>query len=330
MLSYHKTRNLPTILIIMVLLTLFLSGCGLAKPKVYRVGVLSGLDFVAVITNGFKEGMADLGYVEGENIVYDIQKTPLDPAQYDQVLQKFVADDVDLIFVFPTEAAIAAKAATQGTDIPVLFANAFIEGFDIVDSVREPGGNITGVRYPSPDIAVKSLETLLEVAPQAKRIWLAYLDGAPTVPAQLEVLRPAAASLGVTLVEVPVTNMADLEADLQARSQAADPGVDAIMQIAEPVAVWPEATAAISKFAVEHQLAFHGTTGESIINLTVDPFYMGIQAAPMADKILKGTPAGTIPVVSADSVLTINYAAAQKLGVAVPEGLLKRADHVTR
>jgi putative ABC transport system substrate-binding protein len=327
---HNRIRNMWTILMWVVVVSLLLSGCGVEKPKVYRVGILSGLDFLADTADSFKAEMTELGYVEGENIIYDIQKTNFDPAEEQRILEKFVADEVDLIFVFPTEVSLAAKAATQGTDIPVLFAHAFIEGYDLVESVRKPGGNITGVRYPGPDIAIKSLETLLEVAPQAKRIWLAYLQGYPTVPAQLEALRPAAASLGITLVEVPVTSTADIETDLQARAQSADLGIDAIMQIAEPVATWSDATAVISEFAAEHKMAYHGTGGKCIIILTTDPVQVGKQAATLADKILKGTPAGTISVVSADPVLTINYAVAQELGLTVPEGLLNRADKVIR
>lgn len=81
---------------------------------------------------------------------------------------------MDLIFAFPTPSAIAAKAATQGTKIPVVFAMATLEGTDIVKSVREPGGNITGVRYPGPETLTKRLEILAEMAPRAKRVWHAF------------------------------------------------------------------------------------------------------------------------------------------------------------
>jgi putative ABC transport system substrate-binding protein len=315
-----------------VVVSLLLSGCGATPtpPKVYRVGILSGLDFFADTADGFKAEMTELGYIEGENIIYDMQTTDFDPAEEQRILEKFVADDVDLIFTFPTEVSLAAKAATQGTDIPVLFAHAFIEGFGLVESVREPGGNITGVRYPGPDLAVKGLETLLEIAPQAKRLWVPYLQGYPSVPSQLEALRPVATSLGVTLVEVPATSVADIEADLQAREESDDIGIDGILQIHEPLATWPDATAVISEFAAEYKLPFLGTGGVCVIIMTTDPVQVGKQAAPLADKILKGTPAGTIPVVSADTVLTINYAAAQELGLTVPEGLLNQADEIIR
>ena len=310
-----------------VLVGLLISGCGTEESKVYRVGILSGLDFFADTADGFKAKMTELGYIEGENIIYDMQTTNFDPAEEQRILEKFVADEVDLIFTFPTEVSLAAKAATQGTDIPVLFANSFIEGVDLIESVREPGGNITGVRYPGPDLAVKGLETLLEVAPQAKRVWVPYLQDYPSVPGQLEVLRPTAASLGVTLVEVPATSTAEIEADLQARAQSDDLGLDAILTIYEPLATWPDVVALVTEFAAEHQVPIGN---QVVFRIVVNNVQVGRQAASMADKILKGTPAGTIPVTSADPVLIINYTEAQELGLMVSESLLRRADEIIR
>jgi len=330
-------------MLVLTLLTLagcLLSGCATASgaedtPKVYRVGILSGLDFFADTTAGFKAQMTKLGYVEDQNIVYDLQKTNFDPAAEEQILKKFVADKVDLIFVFPTEVSLAAKAATQGTNIPMVFANAFVEGNTLIESVRQPGGNITGVRFPGPDIAVKRLEILHQLAPQAKRIWVSYQQGYPSVPPVLEVLRPAAVSLGITLVEVPASNAADIQADLQARAKLADIGLDAILSIPEPLNVNPDAFAVISKFAVEHKVpiagAFISAEGYGLVfsNLP-DNVEVGELAASLADKIFKGIPAGTIPVVSPEAHLRLNYKVAQELGLTVPEGLLSQATEIIR
>ncbi|HEX9922858.1 MAG TPA: ABC transporter substrate-binding protein [Anaerolineae bacterium] len=332
----NKKGNWLAILILMVAGSILLNGCGAqAAPKVYRVGILSGLGFFADTAAGFKAGMTELGYIEGENIVYDLQKTNFDPVAEEQILKKFVADKVDLIFVFPTEASLAAKAATQGTDIPVVFANAFIEGSGLVANVREPGGNITGVRFPGPDIALKRLEILHELVPEAKRLWVPYQQGYPSVPPVLELLRPAAASLGITLVEVPAAGPADIEADLQARAQSADIGIDAILTIPEPLNVNPDAYATISKFAVEHKVpvaaASISADGHGIVlgNLS-NNVEVGELAASLANRIFKGTAAGTIPVVSPESHVHINYKVAQELGLTVPEGILSQAQEIIR
>ncbi len=337
--SHHDSRNRTpkgwATLVWAVVVALLLSGCGAQKPRVYRVGVLSGLDFVANITDGLKTKMTELGYIEGKNIIYDVQKTNFDMDAYKRILKKFVTDKVDVIFVFPTEASLEAKAATQGTSIPVVFAFAQVEGMGLINSVREPGGNITGVRYPGPDLAVKRFEVMRELAPQARRMLIPYQKGYPIVTSQLEALRPVAAAAGITLVELPANNAAELEAALQTRAKSADVGFDAILFVAEPLAVTPDAFAVMGKFAYERKMPIGGALMEaggygSIFGVNVENVAVGKQAAPLIDKIFKGTPAGTIPVVSAESYFQINYKVAQDLGIKVPEGLLRQANEVIR
>jgi putative ABC transport system substrate-binding protein len=310
---------------------LLLGGCCKEKtPQVYRVGILSGLSFAVDAVDGFKAGMAELGYVEGENIVYDLQSTEFDMAAYRSTLDGFVADGVDLIFVFPTEASMEAKAATAGTDIPVVFCVANIEGTGLVDSLREPGGNVTGVRYPGPDIALKRLEIIRELAPEATRILVPYQRGYPIVESQLVVLHPAAEAVGVTLIEAPVDDATELEEYLQAQPAGS---IDAILIIPEPLAVTPEPFLVMARFAAEQQIPIGGAIMDvegygSIFDVGIDHFKTGEQAAPLAHKIFTGTPVGTIPVVSSESYLIINAQVAQDLGVTVPEGLLSEAVQV--
>jgi putative ABC transport system substrate-binding protein len=334
--SQNRIVNIWIMLTLVAVLALLLGGCcKKEEPKVYHVGVLSGLSFVADITDGFKEGMAELGYVEGENIVYDVQATEFDMEAYRRILDQFVEDEVDLILVFPTEATMEAKAATEGTDIPVVFCFALIEGMGIVDNVREPGGNITGVRYPGPDIAVKRFEIMRELVPETTRMLVPYQRGYPIVEPQLEALRPAASAAGVTLIEVPAADAAELEAALQAQVQSGDVDIDAIMFVAEPLTVTPGPFAVIGKFADEYGVPVGGALMmvegyESIFGVNVESFAAGKLAAPLADKVFRGTPPGEIPVVSADNFIQINYKAAQAMGLTVPEGLLSEADEVIR
>lgn len=333
--TQRNSRSLWSFLFLTALIGLILSGCATTPTRVYRIGILSGLDFIADVSDGFKLGMAELGYVEGQNVVYDIQKTNFDLEAYRRVLKQFVADNVDLIVVFPTEASLEAKKATEGTNIPVIFTFALIEGVPLIDNVREPGGNITGVRYPGTDIALKRFEIMRMIAPEARRFWLPYQAGYPTIASQIEILRPAAAAAGVTLIEAPFANSAELEADLQERTAAADLGIDAILILVEPLAVVPDAFGAMAMFAAAHKLPIGGALNSvdgygSIFGVNVKSFDAGRQAAPLADKVLKGTPAGSIPVVSSESFLQIDYNTALNLGVSVPEGLLRQADDVIR
>jgi putative ABC transport system substrate-binding protein len=334
--SQNKIGTRWIILTLAVVLAMLLSDCCPEKPKVYKVGILVGVEYTSPAADGFKEEMTELGYIEGENITYDIQVTNFDAETYQTILQQFVADEVDLIYAFPAQAAVVAKTVAEGTDIPVLFAVANIENTGLVNSVREPGGNITGVRYPGPDIALKRFEIMHEIVPQATRMWIPYQRTSPMVPAQLEVLYPAAEAAGVTLIEAPADDAAGLEADLQARAQSGDDiGLDAILCIPEALSVTSEAFLVMAKFADEHEIPIGGATMEveghaSIFGVTINMRDVGRLSAPMANKILKGTPAGTIPVVSPENYIEINYKATQELGLTVSESLLSQADKVNR
>jgi putative ABC transport system substrate-binding protein len=279
--------------------------------------------------------MTDLGYVEGKNIIYDVQTTNFDIPAYQTILKKFVADEVDLILVTPTEATIEAKTITQGTDIPVIFSFAFTEGMGIIDSVGQPGGNITGVRFPGIDITLKRFEIMRKIAPDAKRIWMPYQSGYPIVPPQLEALEPLAKAEGVTLIPFPANNAAEIQAELETRSAGEDVGMDAILNLVEPLMVVPDAFEVVARFASENKLPFGGayfSTGEytSVFGVNVDLFASGKLAAPLADKVFKGTSAGVIPVVSPENFIQIDYKVAQEFGLTVPDGILKQANEIIR
>ncbi|HJW97150.1 MAG TPA: ABC transporter substrate-binding protein [archaeon] len=332
--GFMQKMLLATLVIAVVLL----SGCTTQAPetqKVYHVGILSGLDALSGIADSFEAKMTELGYIEGKNIVYDIQKTNFEPDKEQQILKKFMDDKVDLIFTFPTEPALAAKAAAQGTGIPVVFSFTTIEGNNLVDSVRQPGGNITGVREPGSDIFVKRLEILHELVPQAKRVYITYNPNAPPVPPALDVLRKASPLMNVTLVENPVTTVEEIKADLQARNKSADIDMDAILIMGEPLSVSPPALEAMTNFATEYKIPIGGVGSYTIRGSIIFSYEIGIDdmgrlAAPLADKILKGTPAGTIPVVTPEARLLINFKLAKELNLTVSEGLLSRADEIIR
>ena len=339
MLKHNQSRNRTrigwTLLVGMMVLSLLVSGCGTQKPKVYRVGILSGLDTFASIADGFKAGMTELGYVEGKNITYDLQKLNNNPEGEQKAAKKFVDDKVDLIFAFPLGASKTAKAATQGTKVPVVFANSTTEGSGLVESVRQPGGNITGVRSPGSDLTVKRFEFLLEFAPQLKRLGAIYNPNYAANKPALEALRPVVSSKGIKLVEAPVASLTDMKAELQARAASGDIGMDAILILPDDLSQSTEGWPMISKFAAEHKVPIGGsalfelTTGALFTNNT-DNAETGKLAATLADKILKGVSAGSLPVLTPEAHLQINYKLAQELGLTVPEGLLRQADKVIR
>jgi putative ABC transport system substrate-binding protein len=125
---------------------------------------------------------------------------------------------------------------------------------------------------------------------------------------------------------------------LQVRNTLVDIGIDAILIMGEPISASTPALKAMSEFATEHKIPIGGIGKYSIENENLPIIFsyeveiddMGKLAAGLADKILRGTPAGTIPVVTPEPRFLINYKAAQELGLNVSEGLLARADDIIR
>jgi putative ABC transport system substrate-binding protein len=333
----HQNIKISKLFILILLSSLLISSCGRQPPRVYHVGVLGFIGF-AQITDGFKSKMAELGYIEGENIEYDVQlwNVAVDsPEVATEIVEKFISDDADLVISFPTEQTVLAKSVTKKTDVPLVFIFAGLEGNELVESVREPGGNITGVRYPGPETTGKRLEILHQIVPDAKRIGLFYQVGYPTTEPALEVLRPLADELGVSLVEIPVSTLEEMRADLDARAKQDDIGVDAFLQMADGLTHSPDGAALVMKFANEHHIPYGGghyyqADQGAVFAYSPYDFQMGELAAPIADKIFKGTSAGTIPLSTPENHLVINFKVAQELGLTVSEGLLSQAEKIIR
>jgi putative ABC transport system substrate-binding protein len=330
--------GLQLVLPVIVVAVIFLSGCISQvpeAPKVYRVGVLwTGGEALGDILDAFKEKMTEFGYIEGTNIIYDVYQAPL-PVGNEQAVQKYVDEKVDMIFSFATEATIEAKAVAEGSGIPVVFTCTFIEGTGLVESVSNPGDHITGVRYPTTESAMGRLEFLHEVAPEAVRVWVPYLKGYPTTSPQIEAIRPLASELNLTLIEGPFATPQEVKDYLDERAASADIGMDAILMLAEPFSVTPEVFNEVYEFADVHGLpvssfmVFEEAYGP-VIGFHPTNAKMGSLAAIQADKVLRGTLAGTLPVFTSDNDLRINHKLAQELGLNVPEGLLVRAVEITR
>lgn len=312
-------------------------------PKVYHVGILATVAFFDPIIDGFKDGLRELGYIEGKNIIYDIQKPPgRTPVGNQDIIRKFVAEKVDLMLVYATEAGLEAKEVSKGSGIPIIECGGYVE-MAIEGTLREPGGYLTGVRYPGPENAIERLELLLRVVPDVKRVWVTFLKDYPSTIPQLEILPETAERLGVSLEFFPAASPEEVEAELK-RLETAGNVPDAILMLAEPYSITPPVNDIVDTFADKHNIPVvsalvrkphheYGLTGDDygpIIGWAPNPYEIGKLAAPIADKIFKGVPPGTIPVVTPENELQINLKVAQKLGVTVPEDLLNRAVVIVR
>jgi putative tryptophan/tyrosine transport system substrate-binding protein len=333
----YKSKRKMVITTLLIMACAIFNGCGdkIQEVRVHRVGILSSFEPFVDIADGFKDRMTELGYLEGENIFYDLQVKQSDSDGQRQAVKKFVADKVDLIFAFPTEASILAKTFIQGTDIPMVFAMAAIEGNNLVESISKPGGNITGVRFAGPDSTIKRFEILQELVPNLKRLYITYNINYPANKASLELLRQVLFSKGITLVEAPVSTVEEIKADLRKRSASGDIGMDAILIMPDDLSQSPSGFRAITEFAKKHKVPIGGgasikSDSRVVFRYDHDRVETGKLAANLADKILRGTSAGTIMVVTPNSYLNLNYNLIQKLGLNASEGLLNRADNIIR
>ncbi|WP_419659595.1 ABC transporter, substrate-binding protein [Desulfosarcina variabilis str. Montpellier] len=316
-----------------ILMVILLTACSKGE-KTYRVGILTfkGGSFIR-IAEGFKKKMADLGYVEGRNIVYDVQFMQFDPEMDRQTLTKFIGDKVDLVFSFPTEPTATAKAILSGTGIPVLFALAGIEGTDLVENIRQPGNGITGVRTPAVDTTLKRLEFLKELKPSIKRVLILYNPEYPLIAPTLEKLRPLAKSLEITLVEKQVDTPQAVQTALQKRSALEEIGVDAILDVPDGVTHTSDSIKAIIQFGKQHKIPFAATGSfeedqGATFSYGPDFFDAGTLAAALAHKIFQGIPAGTIPVATPEAHLKIDIGALKQTGLTPSKGMMAMATKI--
>jgi putative ABC transport system substrate-binding protein len=319
----------------LVAAALITGGCAAKTSKVFKIGILSSANAYIIVGDTFIKEMIGLGYVEGKNIVFDFQKTNADPAAEERVIKKFIADKVDLMFTLTTGTTITAKKLTEGTGIPLIFAVVTVEGSGLVESLRHPGGNITGVRIPGADVTLKRLEILLEIDKKVKRVWAPFKAQYSAAMNALETLVPAASAAHVTLVQAPFATVDEALEDLEARSRSRDPGMDAILIMPDALTQSQEVWPAISALAALHRLPIAGNAASQVnqgalFTYSADYAESGTLAASLADKIIKGVTAGTIPLVTPEAKLRINHKTASLLGLSISEGFLEMAVEIIR
>lgn len=210
-----------------------------------------------------------------------------------------------------------------------------VEGNIPIDSVQQPGGNITGVRYPGPDKKVKHLELVLKIKPETKRIWITCNPDYPNTTVILKRMREAAVPLNLELVVAPNTTLEGVKADLLAMEASGNIDIDFIMFMPEGLSQNPEVSQLLIDFGNKHNIPVGGGIPSTldqgaIFSFIPDSAEMGWLAAPLADKILLGMEAGKIPLVTPENYLWLNYRVIQKFGLSVSDGLLSQAKEIIR
>lgn len=297
--------------------------------RIYRIGVLNEAWSANHPTvEGLKEGMRELGFIDGRDLVYEIRFTRGEPGATAAAAAALVDAGVDLIFTSNENATLAAKKATQR--IPVVFT---LVGDPVavgaVQTLSHPGGNLTGISSQAPALAPKRLEFLKTAAPQLRRVWFVYYAGDVTDSAALSTLNAAAPRLGLELLARPVKAAAELTEVLAQITPPEDgllaPSGD---RLGIPAAILAAARAsdAPSVFPAAIWVG-HG----ALVSYGPNSRAEGVQAARLVAKILRGTRPQDLPVEGADHIdLAVDLSVARELGLSVPAKLLFRANLVQR
>jgi putative tryptophan/tyrosine transport system substrate-binding protein len=307
-----------------------------AQPagKVPRIGILSPTapsearspSDLAVLFAAFRQGLRDLGYVEGRNITIESRWAEGNYERLPGLAADLVRLKVNVIVTYGTPASEAAKRATS--TIPIVMA-AIIDpvASGLVTSLARPGGNVTGQSMMSPDLVEKQLEILKEVVPKVSRVALLHNPANPGNAPQVKHAQDAARALGVRLQLLGARDPGEIDSAF------------AVMTGEQAVIVLVDATlqgnrARITDLAARHRLpAVYGLSEYAEVGglLTYGPNRLDMfrHAGVYVDKILKGAKPGDLPVEQPTKFeLVINLKTAKALGLTIPPSLLVRADQV--
>jgi ABC-type uncharacterized transport system substrate-binding protein len=306
------------------------AGRGLAQPagKTYRVGLLHvGLDHVPPSLDGLRQGLAALGYEDGRRIHLDFRNLA-DETAARATAAEFVRDRVDVIVAFESQSVRAAQAATR--DIPIVFLHVtdpVSDGF--VKSLAQPGGNLTGFNEFFADLHAKKIEIFTMITPRPGRLLVLTERDDPMAARALDEARQAARTLKVELLEREVSDRASLEHVFTALKRGEVQGVIPISSTL--VTKFPSLILGLGTTR-RLGVAFHRkewVERGALFSYGASFVAVGREAAGYVDRILKGTPPGSLPVQQVSRLeLVVNVKTAKALGLTIPPALLLRADQV--
>jgi putative ABC transport system substrate-binding protein len=330
-----KTMNLKSLfwLLITVLLITFSSTEAQQPAKIPRIGYLSSagsLSAISARTEAFRQGLHDLGYVEGKNIVIEWRSSEGKADRLPALAAELVRLKVDVIVTAGPSPTRAAKEATS--TIPIVMTNEGDPvGTGFVASLARPGGNVTGLSTVTPELSGKRLELLKEIIPKLSRV---AVFGASTMLGQVQMLREVEAAAGALKVKfqyLDVLDPKDIEAAFQTaikgRAEAALVLQSAVMSSQRKLVIdlaekhRLPAIYAQTEYMEAGGLMYYGTN-------TPDLFR---RAAIYVDKILKGAKPADLPVEQPKKFeFIVNLKAAKQIGLTIPPNVLARADRVIR
>jgi putative ABC transport system substrate-binding protein len=319
---------------VLLVLLVLLAGAVIAEAqqakKIPRIGFLSA-SRPQPQHEAFRQGLRELGYVEGQNIVIEwgFAEGNLDRVSHHAV--ELVRLTVDVIVTGGPSATRAAKEATSTIPIVMAFDNDPV-GNGFIASLARPSGNITGLSTLAPEISGKQLELLTEIVPKLSRV---AIMGTSTQPGNAQALREtelAAGSLGVKLQYLDVLGPKDIETAFR----AAGKGRAAAVLMLVPPRVASSKRKEIAELAVKNRLPAIYPFPEfvedgGLMSYGVSFTDLFRRAATYVDKILKGAKPADLPVEQPKKFeFIINLKAAKQIGLTIPPNVLARADKVIK
>ena len=305
---------------------------GQAPAKIPRIGFLgnSTAALEANLIGPFRAGLRDLGYVEGQTITIEYRWAEGNYARFPRLIDELIAQKVEVIVTAGTPATLAVKRATSTVPL-VMIAVGDPVGTGIVPSLREPGGNITGLTSISPELDGKRLELLREVVPSVSHVAVLWNSSSALQVVAEKQTRAAAEALGMKILSFGVTSREEIE---DAFGVIVRERPQALVVLADRLFLHHRQR--IMDFAAEHRLPGVHAYRELIEAgglLSFGPSYadMHRRAAIFVDRILRGAKPGELPVERPASFeLVVNLKTARLFGLTIPQSILLRATEIIR
>ena len=300
--------------------------------KLHRIAFLLGgpSSFYSARIDVFKQGLKELGYVDGKNIAIEYRYAEGKADRLPALAAELVGLKVDVILATAIPSVLAVKKVSATIPI-VLVGVSDPVASGIVASLSRPGGNITGLTLLAPELSGKRLELLKEAVPNVTRVAFLWNSANPAQAPQWREAQAAAQALGLRLQSLEVRSSNDFdsafEAALRERARAL---------IASPEPLINTYLKRIVEFAAKNRLPAMYAGPEvvdagGLMSYAPDYTYQYRRAATYVDKILKGAKPADLPVEQPKKFeFIINLKAAKQIGLTIPPNVLARADKVIR
>jgi putative ABC transport system substrate-binding protein len=321
-------RNLKSAILLGALLLALSVHVDAQQPaKLPRIGLLRAGSPPDPMIEAFRQGLRDLGYVEGKSIVIEYRWAEGKNERLPDLAADLVRLGVDVIVPGGNAATRAAMSATKA--IPIVMQSSDPVGTGLVASLARPGGNITGLSYLVTDLSGKRLELLKEALPKVSRVGL--LSHFAGNPVELRETQDAARTLGVEVKILEVRDPKDFERAFEAGKTAR---IGAISVLASPI--FYAHRRSIVNLAAKYRLPASYNQSEFVEVgglMSYGPPFRDLfrRTAVYVDKILKGSKPADLPVEQPTKFeLVINLQTAKRIGLTIPPNVLVRADRVIR